>query len=38
MELRSQKRLLVFSGSANEPLAEEVAHLYPDLENREWFY
>ncbi len=27
MELRSQKRLMVFSGSANEPLAEEVAHI-----------
>jgi len=28
MELRSQKRLMVFSGSANEPLAEEVAHIH----------
>ena len=27
MELRSQKRLMVFSGSANESLAEEVAHI-----------
>jgi len=27
MELRSQKRLMVFSGSANEPLAEEVSHI-----------
>ena len=27
MELRSQKRLMVFSGSANEPLAEEVARI-----------
>ncbi|MCJ7782264.1 MAG: ribose-phosphate diphosphokinase [Acidimicrobiia bacterium] len=27
MELQSRKRLMVFSGSANEPLAEEVAHI-----------
>ncbi|MEN8112760.1 MAG: ribose-phosphate diphosphokinase [Actinomycetota bacterium] len=27
MELRSRKRLMIFSGSANEPLAEEVASI-----------
>ena len=38
MELRSQKRLMVFSGSANEPLAEEVArniqHVFAALAQR----